>query len=170
MSELGEAYQSQIGARLLNIAWQPMTCDTPGVVTDIRLPCLSFSGAASLHFDTGQAVSLTWKNANWCFLTLAESGSWQPFALDLIHCSGEDPWADLINAKLLTVELFRDSLSSNNVVAARHAFETQRGVSCLWVGVGTDGQMLESDDLLILLGREPTNRDELALLETIGAQ
>jgi hypothetical protein len=168
MSELGDAYQNQIGANLAAIAWRPMTCDTPGLVSDLNLPVLRFSGGVSLFFVSGGIISLTWANKRECYLALAKADAWSPFALDCIHWSAESPWSDLADAKLEGVKLFRDSLGTNEVVAALHEFSNPAGSVRLWVGVGREHRMQEGDDLLVLLGQDPANRSELALLETIG--
>jgi hypothetical protein len=140
-------------------------------VSDLGKSVIEFSGAASLFFDEGREILLTWMNGGDgdCHLAAAELSAWRPFSLDLVHASPDDPWTQFIGARLKQVSLFRDSTAPGEIVAVRHVFDSSATSSDLWVGVGQNRRMHEGDDLVICVG-PPANADELELVETISAE
>ncbi|MBL8544284.1 MAG: hypothetical protein JNJ63_10810 [Hyphomonadaceae bacterium] len=171
MTSLAETYRPFLGQRIASLAWRPITCDTPGTVADLNKPILEFSGAASLFFDEGGEVLLTWMSGadGDYHLAAADLSAWRPFSLDLIHASPEQPWAQFIGARLRQVSLYRDAINPGEIVAVRHEFDSTAAKSDLWLGVGQRHAMHEGDDLVACIG-PPLNADELALVETIATQ
>lgn len=145
-----------------------MTCDTPGTVADLGKPILEFSGAASLFFDDGGEILLTWMNGadGDCHLAAADLGAWRPFSLDLVHASPEQPWAQFVGARLRQVSLYRGAIAPREIVAVRHEFDSSAD---LWLGVGHLHAMHEGDDLVACIG-PPANADELELVEVVAVQ
>lgn len=171
MTSLAERYRPFLGQRIARLAWRPITCDTPGTVSDLGKSILEFSGAASLFFDEGGEILLTWMSGadGDCHLAAAELSAWRPFSLDLIHASPEEPWVQFMGARLEQVSLFRDSIAPGEIVAIRHVFDSGAVGADLWVGVGQRHKMHEGDDLVICVG-PPDNADELELVDTISAE
>jgi hypothetical protein len=171
MTLLAERYRSFLGQRIARLAWRPITCDTPGTVSELDKSIIEFSGAASLFFDDGGEILLTWMSGadGDCYVEAADLSAWRPFSLDLIHASPEEPWAQFVGARLEQVSLFRDSVAPSGIVAIRHMFDSRPAGADLWLGVGQRGKMHEGDDLVICVG-PPANADELELVETICAE
>ncbi|MEQ1619497.1 MAG: hypothetical protein ABL883_14275, partial [Terricaulis sp.] len=171
MTSLAERYRPFLGQRIARLVWRPITCDTPGTVSDLGKPTIEFSGAASLFFEESGEILLTWMSGAGgdCHLAGAELSAWHPFSLDLIHASPEEPWGHFMGARLRQVSLFRDSLAPGEIVAIRHEFDSSPPGADLWLGVGRRQKMHEGDDLVICIG-PPVNVDELELVETIGAE
>jgi hypothetical protein len=140
-------------------------------VADLCKPVLEFSGAASLFFDDGGEILLTWMNGadGDCHLAAADLSAWRPFSLDLVHASSQQPWAQFIGARLRQVSLYRDRIAPGAIVAVRHEFDSTEAQSDLWLGVGQGHAMHEGDDLVVCIG-PPPNADDLELVEAVAAQ
>ncbi|MEZ6024023.1 MAG: hypothetical protein R3C16_11560 [Hyphomonadaceae bacterium] len=68
------------------------------------------------------------------------------------------------------LEFFTHPTIPDQCVAARHVFARAGQEIEMWIGVGANGRMEGSDDLVVRIGAKPNNFDELELMETLRAQ
>lgn len=171
MLDLANAYRPSVGKTLDALAWRPMRSDTPGVVTDLDGPTLEFTGAVSLFFGADE-IALSWFNGSDgdYHLYACKLSDWLPFSLDLVHASTEQPWGDIVGARLVGVEFFTHPTIPDQCVAARHVFARAAQDIEVWIGVGANGRMEGSDDLVARIGAKPDNFDELELMEALPSQ
>lgn len=171
MFDLANAYRPLVGKTLDAIAWRPMRSDTQGVVADLDGPTLEFTGAVSLFFGADE-IALSWFNGSDgdYHLYAYKPSDWLPFSLDLVHASTELPWGELVGARMVEVEFFTHPTIPEQCVAARHVFARASQDIEVWIGVGANGRMEGSDDLVARIAAKPDNLDELKLMEALRSQ
>lgn len=172
MTDWASVYRSAIGSRLVGMAFQPITSDTPEVLANRNRPHLWFSGSVHIGFENSHEILLTWHQKRLC-LVLGQESDWRPFSLDRINMSWEEPWGALGNAPLASVHLYEAEIDLGfeivfrDIVAARHDFACPEGTMSLWVCTGypSTGAVGEGDDLYVGL-EPPANASELTLSKT----
>jgi hypothetical protein len=172
--ELVKAYQPLIGSRLVELAWMPITADTPDLVRQFDGPSFDFSGGVQLVLEPGGELFLTWKSRSPTTLEASARSTWS--GLDLVHASMHGDWQEIVEATLQRVDLFTcpkqwsDGIAGLDgaPVGARHWLMKESKLHRLWVGTAFGPNIQEADDLWVGLDVDPDNLVDLEQVESVG--
>jgi hypothetical protein len=151
-----------------SVVWMPIRCDTPHVVDERTKSSFYFSGGAVIVFDAGPMLFYTWTQRG--LAVGSEVEHFGRLTLDRIAAINEDPWLLTENARLLRVDLFANHADDRyrQVTAARHLLKSSRGEGALWVATSDRYEVqADGDDLWVSMSVDPTNSDELVLVQSI---
>ncbi|MDB5439101.1 MAG: hypothetical protein JWM33_1528 [Caulobacteraceae bacterium] len=168
MSDWQDYYGQLIGKELTSLALEPITCDTRGVVDDIGMASLTYSGCVALRFSSGRMARLTWDLKSLEIIP-ASLREWNDEALDKIHVSPDFDWGKILGQHLSWIEVFK---FDGYVAGIRHAFDNG---SFLWVATadarmsspGSPAAIAPMDDLWVSVDQEPSNLEKGILIACI---
>ena len=165
MDDWKAAYSPILGTKISVLAWCPLWCYTPDVVSGLNSSSLTFSGGALMVCDIGAQIFLTWTQVGRQFCLVPSEdfeACWQPRALDRIHCGREDPWFQVHGARLDAVRLYVDADDENRlIVGARHELNCDDETITVWIGTGDHRGIGDHDDLWVSIDQEPINLSSL---------
>ncbi|HVZ30383.1 MAG TPA: hypothetical protein VG839_08315 [Asticcacaulis sp.] len=158
-------YAPALSASIRTIAWYPLWCDTPRLVSDLAQASFCYSGGALLAFDNGAEVFLTWTQAGGQFSLSASNQAerdWIPNCLDRVQCGWEEPWRAVRGAQLLRICLYANASDDQlRIVGARHELITDGAPAFVWIACGGEKLVGDADDLWVGIDVEPDNLSSL---------
>ncbi|WP_297512546.1 hypothetical protein [uncultured Caulobacter sp.] len=171
MTDWAANYAPLIGSTVEVLKWRPLTCDTPSVIQDFRAASFWFTGAAQVIFSSDRELFLTWTQSGPnMVLEATDESRWGPHALDSLIAYADEPWSAILGSTLTGASFFTlPEIEGEHVVVVRHDLLVDDKQHRLWIGVGWENGISDTDDLWVSVGVDPPNVDDLIKIGSVGS-
>jgi hypothetical protein len=171
MTDWAATYAPLIGSTVEVLKWRPLTCDTSSVIKDFRAASFWFTGAAQMIFSSDRELFLTWTQIGPnMVLEATDESRWRPHALDSVIAYADEPWSAIPGSMLTGASFFTfPEIEGGHVVVVRHDLQLDDTPQKLWIGVGWENGISDTDDLWVGAGIDPPNVNELVQIGRVGS-